>query len=161
MIRAVILLAALALAAGQKCDKIPAWAKQSFCKTTVKCCEDAASSRRLAAAAGQGDDIDMSGFPMKGDKHMRSIASMMLEKKFPAVKMLDRWQRDGSVANIVKVTKRSATKMGVEPTNLYDVTDDAFHKTLLDDIKKTYTMEEFFAEKYPSHSWKQLDKMRE
>jgi hypothetical protein len=162
MILAVILLAALAPAAGQTCSKIPAPAKQSFCKTTKKCCA-AASTRRLGAAAGQGDDIDMGSFPMKlkGDKHMRSFASMKLEKKFPGVKMLDRWQRDGSVANIVKVTKRSAAKLDVKATNLYDVTDDDFHKTLLDDIKKTYTMKEFFAEKYPDDDWDDLDEMRE
>merc|ERR1719247_308890 len=45
--------------------------------------------------------------------------------------------------------------------NLYDVKDDDFHKTLLDNVKKTHTMHEFMAEKYPEQDWDELEDMRQ
>jgi len=160
MLRTVTLLAALAFAAAQDCDTIPAWAKQNFCRSSTKCC-DAASSRRLSAAAGQGKKMSMGMFAVKAEKRMRSVASVMRAKKHQSAKMLVRWQRDGPLTNIVKVNKRNTNKEGVTATNLYDVVDDDFHKTLLDNVVKTYTMQEFFAEKYPDEDWDELEESRQ
>merc|ERR1719174_14795 len=122
MLRPITVLTALVVAIAQDCDKIPAWAKQSFCRASSKCC-DAASSRRLAVAAFQGEKkyVNMSMFAMRGEKRIRSIASLKRQKKLRSAKMLDRWQRDGPLTNIVKVSKLSMKKSPITPTNLYDV----------------------------------------
>jgi len=83
------------------------------------------------------------------------------EKKFRSAKMLDRWQRDGPLTNILKVNKFKTEKDAVKAATLYDVTDDDFHKTLLDNLEKTHTMQEFMAEKYPDQDWDELDNMRQ
>jgi hypothetical protein len=62
---------------------------------------------------------------------------------------------DGPVLNIVKPTKKA------KAIGLYDVSDDDFHKEMLDDVAKSYTLQEFMAEKYPDEDWDKLDELRQ
>jgi len=129
-------------------------ASYDVCTGFCPCCPDAAkastvyldSNLTLAASKFSTPAFATKKFSIQSlAARMSGKQKTVAEKKIKAAPMLNRWKSDGSLLKRLSVKKDARNVRG---SSLYDVANDDFHKTLLDDAVKSYSLQEFYEEKY-------------